>query len=200
MRMVKKYKTPLQRQIGEALLIERRSWTADCLMNKKGEWNGTKVPRIRMESVEEEKENEDIEHEERSKERERRSGVRKNWRTTEASKRKVIEVIDHDSTEVLENSEGYERDKRKKQNKRARRDVQKEESGSTEKYREVQEVDTENTKQKQEEGENESTKEVDSKTVGNFPESVPGDEEYNWQEEELLVEMGKQLDRERRQE
>ena len=52
-------------------------------------------------------------------------------------------------------------------------------------------MDTESIEQEQEE---------DSKTFGNSPESVHVDEEYNWQEEELFVEMGKQLDRERRQE
>ena len=47
MKVVKKYCTPLQRQIGEALLIEKRSWTCDTVLNKKGEWNGTRVPRLR---------------------------------------------------------------------------------------------------------------------------------------------------------
>ena len=52
MKVLKKYKTPLERQIGEALEIERRSWTADCLLNKKEEYNGTKIPKLRLESVE----------------------------------------------------------------------------------------------------------------------------------------------------
>ena len=56
MKVLKKFKTPLERQIGEALEIERRSWSADLLLNKKGEWNGTRIPRLRLESVEEEKE------------------------------------------------------------------------------------------------------------------------------------------------
>ena len=50
MKIVRKYRTPLQRQIGEALQIEKKAWTADILLNKKGEWNGTKIPRLRLES------------------------------------------------------------------------------------------------------------------------------------------------------
>ena len=43
----------MQRQIGEALLIEKRSLTGDTVLNKKEEWNGTRVPRLRLESVQE---------------------------------------------------------------------------------------------------------------------------------------------------
>ena len=52
MKVLKTYRTPLQRQIGEALLIESMSWTCDLVLNNNGEWNGRKVPRIRLESVE----------------------------------------------------------------------------------------------------------------------------------------------------
>ena len=55
--VTRRYKTPLQRQIGEALEIERRRWKNDHLLNSKSEWNGNKIPRLRLASVEEEIDN-----------------------------------------------------------------------------------------------------------------------------------------------
>ena len=49
MKVLKTYKSPLQRQIGEALLIEKKGLVNDILMNSKGEWNGTQTPRVRFE-------------------------------------------------------------------------------------------------------------------------------------------------------
>ena len=54
--VTRRFKTPLQRQIGEALEIERKRWKNDLLLNSKSEWNGTKMPRLRLASVEEESE------------------------------------------------------------------------------------------------------------------------------------------------
>ena len=56
MKVLRKFKTPLERQISEALEIERRSWSADELLNKKGQWNCTKLPRLRLESQDETRE------------------------------------------------------------------------------------------------------------------------------------------------
>ena len=34
------------------MLIEKKGTTADHLLNNKSEWNGTKMPRLRIESIE----------------------------------------------------------------------------------------------------------------------------------------------------
>ena len=47
MTMVKKHQTALQRQIREALAIEGSG--ADVILNKKCEWNGSRIPRLRVE-------------------------------------------------------------------------------------------------------------------------------------------------------
>ena len=47
MKMTKKHHTALQRQIREALDIEGSG--ADIILNKKCEWNGSKIPRLRVE-------------------------------------------------------------------------------------------------------------------------------------------------------
>ena len=47
MTLVKKHQTALQRQIREALSIEGSA--ADVVLNKKCEWNGSRIPRLRVE-------------------------------------------------------------------------------------------------------------------------------------------------------
>ena len=47
MSMVMKHQTALQRQIREALAIEGSK--ADVVLNKKGEWNGSRIPSLRVE-------------------------------------------------------------------------------------------------------------------------------------------------------
>ena len=95
MKVLKKYKTPLERQIGEALEIERRSWTADCLLNKKEEYNGTKIPRLRLESVEIMEEVK-LDHVDDDKKNhiDSRNRMRSNWPKQPAQKRKVEEEIE----------------------------------------------------------------------------------------------------------
>merc|ERR1712208_107992 len=58
MTMVKKHDTALQRQIREALDIEGSR--ADVVLNEKGEWNGSRIPHLRVEvgNTIEEEENE----------------------------------------------------------------------------------------------------------------------------------------------
>ena len=58
MKVLRSFRTPLERQIGESLEIERRGWTADILLNRKEEYNRIRMPRERVESVDD-KENED---------------------------------------------------------------------------------------------------------------------------------------------
>ena len=41
--VVKKHRSPIGRQIGEAVMIEMSK--AEGIMNSKGEWNGSKIPR-----------------------------------------------------------------------------------------------------------------------------------------------------------
>ena len=53
MKVLRRYKTPLERQVGEAVEIEKRSCSSDVLMNKKDEYNRIRMPRLRLESVEE---------------------------------------------------------------------------------------------------------------------------------------------------
>ena len=47
MKMEMKHRSALQRQIREALDIEGSS--AEIILNKKGEWNGSRIPRIKIE-------------------------------------------------------------------------------------------------------------------------------------------------------
>ena len=47
MKLVMKHQTALQRQIREALDIEGSG--AEIVLNKKNEWNGSRIPRIRVE-------------------------------------------------------------------------------------------------------------------------------------------------------
>ena len=96
MKVVKKYNTPLQRQIGEAMLIEKRGWTSDLLLNKKGEWNGTRVPRLRLESVEDK--DEDLEEELLSR-KESRKKLRQQWIRKDPEKRKCDETSDCDDND-----------------------------------------------------------------------------------------------------
>ena len=63
MRVLRSHRTPMSRQIQEAVEIENSK--ADILMNSKGEWNGSRIPRIVIEVGEkiqegEEKNTEDI--------------------------------------------------------------------------------------------------------------------------------------------
>ena len=90
MKVLKKYRTPLERQIGEALEIERRLWTADCLLNKKEEYNGTKIPRLRLESIEirEEDAMENPDDDKKNR-KDRRNRMRSSWLKQPAQKRKV---------------------------------------------------------------------------------------------------------------
>ena len=47
MTLTKTHRTALQRQMQEALNIENSR--ADLVLNKKSEWNGSKIPRLRVE-------------------------------------------------------------------------------------------------------------------------------------------------------
>ena len=70
------------------------------ILNKRGEWNGVKFSRIRLESVEEDSEKDpEIEVELQGRdERKRKSEGRKNWKKTEVQKRKVTgSDLDRDS-------------------------------------------------------------------------------------------------------
>ena len=92
MKVLKRYRTPLERQIGEALEIERRGWSADILMNKKDEYNSIRMPRLRLESVEEVVEAEpNQEGEGKQEARERIQRLRRDYTRQKASKRKVGE-------------------------------------------------------------------------------------------------------------
>ena len=61
------------------------------LLSSKGEWNGTKIPRLRVESVEDGKELKEDEIEENEViqlEKERIGRLRKTWKKSKQSKRK----------------------------------------------------------------------------------------------------------------
>ena len=47
MKVLGRYKTALQRQVAEAVFIDNNQ--ADIIMNSKGEWNGSKLPRVVLE-------------------------------------------------------------------------------------------------------------------------------------------------------
>ena len=47
MKVVRSHKTPMTRQVHESVEIEYSS--AKIVMNSKGEWNGSRIPRIRIE-------------------------------------------------------------------------------------------------------------------------------------------------------
>ena len=83
MKVLRRYKTPVQRQIAEALRIEKKSITAEELLNKKGEWNGMKLPRMRLESLENEKKDveeiQDKQYLKKGKE-ETKKKLRENWK------------------------------------------------------------------------------------------------------------------------
>ena len=89
MKVLRKFKSPLQRQIAETLRIEKRGLTADQLLNQKGEWNGVRLPRIRLESVhEKEEESEENADEVNREDRENMKSRRKCWRKSDMIKRK----------------------------------------------------------------------------------------------------------------
>ena len=47
MQVQKKYRMPMGRQIGEGVMIEMS--VAEVIMNSKGEWNGSRIPRLVVE-------------------------------------------------------------------------------------------------------------------------------------------------------
>ena len=47
MKILRRHKTAMSRQISESVLIELSS--ADIIMNSKGEWNGSRIPRVILE-------------------------------------------------------------------------------------------------------------------------------------------------------
>ena len=69
MNLTQKHRTTLQRQIKEALSIEGSM--ADIILNKKSEWNGSKIPRLRVEVGEQ------LDNEERNKRGEKVSSKRR---------------------------------------------------------------------------------------------------------------------------
>ena len=99
--MLRDTEPPLQRQIGESLLIEKRGITADNLVNQKGEWNGSRVPRLRINSIEnkecsrEEEENSDSI---KISDIERRRKVRKEGCMSEGQKRNNPSDISEERT------------------------------------------------------------------------------------------------------
>ena len=120
MKVLKKYKTPLERQIGEALEIERRTLTADVLLNKRGEWNGTRVPRLRLESIEEEVEQVQVEEVETREEKKIRiKRMRKLWKKPIAGKRRKYKCDDNCDNEDAE-VKGREIKRRKTEDLRGR--------------------------------------------------------------------------------
>ena len=122
MKVLRKYKTPLQRQIGEALEIERKAWSNDILLNSKGEWNGTRVPRLRLQSEEgtigiDDQEDEEIERDERDRIR----IVRRTWMKSKQEKRNS----DRDNSEVSEATSPSPREsKRRKLQEKEKEDRQ----------------------------------------------------------------------------
>ena len=90
MKVTRKFKTPLERQIAEALEIERKTWSSDELLNKKGEWNGTKVPRLRLESVKEIVNELEVDGMRSNNEERLRVGkLKKDWKKTQSRKRRL---------------------------------------------------------------------------------------------------------------
>ena len=86
------------------------------ILNKRGEWNGVKFSRIRLESVEEDSEKDpEIEVELQGRdERKRKSEGRKNWKKTEVQKRKVTgSDLDRDSDKQDEEQEAQDSKKRR---------------------------------------------------------------------------------------
>ena len=96
MEVLRRFRTPLERQINEALEIERRGWTADVLLNQKEEFNGTRIPRLRLESVETREkavgaEEKDTEKFEKKEILERKNRMRRDWKREPGTKRKLDE-------------------------------------------------------------------------------------------------------------
>ena len=68
-----------------------RSGSNDILLNSKGEWNGTRVPRLRLESEEKNIEQKDLEEEEiQTEERDRIKKIRSTWKKSTQNKRKCV--------------------------------------------------------------------------------------------------------------
>ena len=95
MKILKSFRSPLERQIWESLEIERRGWTADTLLNKKEEFNKLRMPRLRLESVESVSEKDIDDEESREQVQEMKARMRKEWSVNSSVKRKS--EIDSDS-------------------------------------------------------------------------------------------------------
>ena len=97
MKILRSFRSPLERQIWEALEIERRGWTADTLMNKKEEFNKLRMPRLRLESVEEADEHDREDDENRDQVQARKRRMRKEWSVNSSVKRKAEIASDSDN-------------------------------------------------------------------------------------------------------
>ena len=71
-------------------MIEKRGIINDFLLNSKGEWNGTRIPRLRLQSIEEGKESEEArtEKEEIRMFQKSRLKLRRDWKPTDPRKKK----------------------------------------------------------------------------------------------------------------
>ena len=90
MKVIKSHRTPLSRQVQESIEIEYSK--ADIVMNSKGEWNGSRIPRIVVEVGEklQEGEKEEQKNTERSRDwpEEERMKKKGQWKIENLKKRK----------------------------------------------------------------------------------------------------------------
>ena len=86
--VIKRYRTALQRQIGEALEIERKGITNDLLLNSKSQLNRVRIPRLRVESVSGEDNEEEDKNDFEESDKVRRKLLRQNWQKTEKKLKK----------------------------------------------------------------------------------------------------------------
>ena len=221
MKVLNKFKTPLERQIAEALEIETRSWTADLLLNKKGEWNGVKIPRLRIESHDNTEEGNitDSSDKEREERKSRIQRMKNNWKKTAANKRKVIEE-DNDSKSDQSVSENLNVRKKMRRHKPPDPDnVEEDPHRHTEMclkgdniYNDCFIVDKDEVETENEQGQEDLTSRADSqenlevrevKDKEKFEYFVEFNrelEESEWPDETLMMEISNQISREERQE
>ena len=92
MKLVKKSRSALQRQIREALEIEGSG--AEVVLNRKGEWNGSRIPRIRVEVGDRIDEGETKLRSDKDEEKKYLRMIRDNFKKSCSEKRKVASDSD----------------------------------------------------------------------------------------------------------
>ena len=107
MKVLRSHKTPLTRQIQESVEIECS--LAKIIMNSKGEWNGSRIPRIKIEVGEKLQEEDDDKYTKKSDKKNEHVETRE-WTTERLTKRKMREGETSPQPKRMRKSEpsGYE--------------------------------------------------------------------------------------------